>query len=55
MDPMNDVVRPQMPVRRRPHGVLIPRRAFEPRPSGGQRRQQELPLFETKYPCKCGG
>jgi tRNA G46 methylase TrmB len=28
MNSMNDVIRPQMPVRRRPHGVLIPRCSF---------------------------
>jgi len=34
-----------MPVRRRPHRVLIPRRAFDPRSAPGQRRQQKLPLL----------
>src|SRR6266850_507929 len=47
---VNDVIRPQMPVGRRPHGVLIPRRAFEARPPTGQRRQQELPLLRDKIP-----
>src|SRR5690349_2051965 len=45
MNSVDDVVRPQMPVGRRPHGVVIPRCAFEPRTSAGKRGQQELPLL----------
>ena len=35
VDAMNDVVRPQMPIRCRPHRVAIPGGAFEARPSSG--------------------
>src|SRR5438046_998565 len=48
MNFMNDVIRPQMPVCRGPHGALIPGRAFEPRAPAGQRRQQKLSLFGNK-------
>ena len=48
MNPMNDVVRPQMPVRRRPHRMLIPRRTFQPRPASGQRSQRKLSLLRNE-------
>src|SRR5258708_1973937 len=47
---VDDVIRPQMPIRRRPHRMLIPGRPFEPRPPAGQRRQQKLPLLGNKVP-----
>src|SRR5256884_4684610 len=46
----NDVVRPPMPIRRRPHGVVIPRCAFEPRASARKRGQQELAFLRNKVP-----
>src|SRR5207249_6616571 len=50
MDLANDVVRPPMPIRRRPHGVVIPRCAFEPRASARKRGQQELAFLRNKEP-----
>src|SRR5207253_4764305 len=50
MDLANDVVRPPMPIRRRPHGVVIPRCAFEPRASARKRGQQELAFLRNKVP-----
>src|SRR5436305_13819467 len=46
----NDVVRPPMPIRRRPHGVVIPRCAFEPRASARKRGEQELAFLRNKVP-----
>jgi len=56
MNPMNDVIRPQAPIRCRPHRVLIPSRSFEPRPPRRAKPSAgTAPCLETKYPCKCGG
>ena len=48
MDAMNDVVRPDVPVRRRPHGITVERRALQARASIGQRGQQKLAFFRHK-------
>src|SRR5439155_24611496 len=45
MDVVNDIVRPPVPIRFRPHGMRIPRRAFDARTTARQFRQQELPLM----------
>src|SRR5258708_249762 len=47
---VDDVIRPQIPILRRPDRMPIPGRPFEPRPPAGQRRQQKLPLLGNKVP-----
>src|SRR6266511_6192057 len=42
MDPMDQRVRPQLPVPARPHAIAVPRRPFEQSPSVGKLPQEEL-------------
>ena len=51
---VDDVVRPNLPIRDRPHRVVIPRPAFQACSSVRQRRELKLPLLRYHEPLQVG-